>query len=159
MSKNLLDDTVASQALSLVLPMIEQAVLNPMVSGEACLFIVMMAPRRGAAPFEESVLLEHAVGDPATWQADYRSFARAKARLSWEAGLDGSVVQALRPQWLRGGDTLLWGGVCLDGIVVGVSGAHPWYDEAFALAIAAALRALAKERHALALAAGQHQAV
>jgi hypothetical protein len=35
-----------------------------------------------------------------------------------------------------------------------VSGAHPWYDEAFALAVAANLRAIAKGRHAKAVAEG-----
>jgi len=49
---------------------------------------------------------------------------------------------------------VLWGSVCLDGIVVGVSGAHPWWDEAFATAIAANLRAISKKAHADALAQG-----
>ena len=39
-----------------------------------------------------------------------------------------------------------WGGVALGGIVVGVSGAQPWFDEAFAGCIAHCLRALAKRR-------------
>jgi len=40
------------------------------------------------------------------------------------------------------------------GIVVGVSGAHPQWDEAFATAIAANLRAIAQQRHAAELAQG-----
>ena len=81
--------------------------------------------------------------DPKDWDADYRAYARAKARLSWETGRDGHVVQALEPYRLRAGDTNLWGGVALGGIVVGVSGAQPWFDEAFAGCIAHCLRALA----------------
>jgi hypothetical protein len=55
-------------------------------------------------------------------------------------------VQALEPYRLRAGDTNLWGAVALNGIVVGVSGAQPWFDEAFAGCIAHCLRALAKHR-------------
>ena len=51
-------------------------------------------------------------------------------------------------------ELLLWGAICLDGIVIGVSGAHPWYDEAFALAIAGWFRAEAKRAAAEAGAAG-----
>jgi hypothetical protein len=45
----------------------------------------------------------------------------------------------------------LWGSAVLDGIVVAASGAFPWFDEAFATALAANLRAIAKQRHAAAL--------
>jgi hypothetical protein len=38
----------------------------------------------------------------------------------------------------------LWGSAVVDGIVVGVSGANPWYDEAFAGTVAMCLRAIAK---------------
>jgi hypothetical protein len=79
-------------------------------------------------------------------------FARAKARQAWLHGMDTHRLQALQPHRLRVGDVAVWGAVCLDGIVVGVSGAHPWYDEAFATMIAASLRALVKEA-----AARQHE--
>ena len=126
------------------------------VCGSGFLYIVVMDP--GLAPgdvdFADAVLVEHAIGDRTRWDADYAGFARAKARLSWGHARDSHEVQALRTAQLRPGDSLLWGGVCLDGIVVGVSGAHPWYDRAFATAIAANLAALAQSRHARALAAG-----
>lgn len=38
------------------------------------------------------------------------------------------------------------GAVAIDGIVVGVSGAQPWFDEAFAGSVALFLRAMAKRR-------------
>ena len=60
-------------------------------------------------------------------------------------------MQGQHAHRLRAGDSLLGGGVWLDGIVVAVSGAFDWYDEAFALAIAAQLRAVARSRHASAL--------
>ena len=142
------DADTARQALQMVLPMIEPQISRPAVVGSGFLFIVVMDPaiRPGDAPFEQAILLEHAVGDRTRWDADYAAFARAKAKASWEHGLDGSRLQALQPHRLREGDTLLWGAVCLDGIVVGVSGAHAPFDEAFATAIAGCLRALAKQR-------------
>jgi hypothetical protein len=151
------DEAAAREAVAMALPMIEQALCSTDVSGTGFLCIVVLDP--GLTPanarFEEAVLLEHAIGDPARWDADYAAFARAKARLSWQHGSDTQAVQSSVPHRLRTGDTLLCGGVCLDGIVVGVSGAFPWYDEAFAVAVAANLRAIAKRRHAEALGAGK----
>ena len=146
------DARAAREAVDLALPMIEQAIRDPAVCGAGFLCIVVMDPALGVrdARFEDAILLEHAIGDRARWDADYAAYARAKARLSWCAAVDGQHVQALAPHRLREGDTLLWGGVVLDGIVVGVSGAQPWFDEAFATCVAANLRAIAKRRHAAA---------
>ncbi len=137
----------------MALPMIDAAVADREISGGGFLHIVIMDPALGPAhaSFESAVLLEHSIGDPTKWDADYAAFARAKARLSWTSGLDGKAIQAARPHMLRQGDSLLWGSVCLDGIVVGVSGAHPWFDEAFATSVAASLRAFATQRHMAAL--------
>lgn len=134
---------VARLALDRALPGIAAQVADPEVCGTGFLHIVLMDPGLppSAASFEEAILLEHSIGDPALWDADYAAFARAKARLSWRHGTDGHVLQSRYPQLLLPGDTLLWGGVCLDGIVVGVSGAHAWYDEAFGSMVAAWLRA------------------
>jgi hypothetical protein len=73
--------------------------------------------------------------------------------------VDAHLVQASRAHALAEGDSLLWGAVCLDGIVVGVSGAFPWYDEAFAITVAGNLRAVAKARAETARAAGALRAV
>lgn len=150
------DEASANEAVAMALPMIEAALRDPAVSGTGFLCIVVLDPGMSPAHarFDEAVLVEHAVGDRHRWDADYAAFARAKARLAWESGLDGHRLQAALPHRLVEGDSLLWGGVCLDGIVVGVSGAFPWWDEAFATAVAANLRAIAKRRHAEAIAAG-----
>lgn len=138
----------ARQAVALAAPMLEEARADRDVVGSGFLYVVIMDPARSPAgcAFEDAVLYEHAVGDPSRWDADYAAFARAKAKLSWRTGLDGDVVQACQPHRLRSGDTLLRGAVCLDGIVVAVSGAFPAFDEAFAGSVALCLRALA--RHA-----------
>lgn len=146
----------AHLALARVLPLIEAQLQDPQVSGTGFLHIVLMDPGRppGTSTFEQAIVLEHSIGEPARWDADYAKFARAKALLSWRHQMDGHVLQARHPQWLQAGDTMLWGGVCLDGIVVATSGAQPWYDEAFGLALAGYLRAEIKRLAAGHAAAG-----
>lgn len=141
-----IDRQAAEKAVRLSLPMIEEAMKLKEVGESGFLYIVVMDPVRTPAisSFEEAILYEHAVGDRTQWDADYGAFARAKALMAWRTGLDGHLVHELRPQLLAAGDTVLWGSVALDGIVVGVSGAQPWYDEAFAGTVAMCLRALAK---------------
>jgi hypothetical protein len=157
MGSHFADADAARQAVALALPMIEHAMRDRTVCGSGFLYIVVMDPALGPAEahFDDAILLEHAIGVRENWDADYGAFARAKARLSWEHGMDSHRLQIAGAHRLRSGDSLLWGSVCLDGIVVGVSGAFAWYDEAFATAIAANLRALAKQRQAEAVAAGQ----
>jgi hypothetical protein len=131
----------------MALPMMEAGRQDRRVVGSGFLHIVVLDP--GHAPahavFHEAILFEHSMGDPAQWDADYGAFARAKAELSWQTGMDSHRAQALSPHLLCAGDTTLWGSVWLDGIVVGVSGAFPWFDEAYAGTIALLIRALAKE--------------
>jgi hypothetical protein len=147
----------ARRAVDLALPMIEPALREPGVCGSGFLVIVVMDPALTPADcrFDDAVLLEHCIGNRERWDADYAAFARAKARLSWHSGLPSREVQGGRAHALRAGDSLLWGSVCLDGIVVGVSGAEAWWDEAFATAVAANLRALAMGAHASARATGR----
>lgn len=141
-----IDRHAAEKAIGLVMPMIEAAMQITEVGESGFLYIVVMDPllTPERASFEEAILYEHAVGDREKWDADYAAFARAKARVAWRTGMDGHLVQELRPHMLTARDTVLWGSVVVDGIVVSVSGANPWYDEAFAGTVAMSLRALAK---------------
>lgn len=156
MGSHFANAAAARQAVDLTLPMIERAMQDPAVCGSGFLYIVVMDPALtpANASFEDAILIEHAIGDRSKWDADYAGFARAKARLSWEHGVGSHAVQTGGAHRLREGDSLLWGSAVVDGIAVGVSGAEAWYDEAFATAIAAALRAVAKGRHAAAVGAG-----
>lgn len=143
----------ARRALDMALPMLQACAQDRAIVGSGFLYIVVMDPAaqsRDGVAFADAVLLEHAVGDRGAWDADYAAFARAKAELTWREGDDGRVLHALRPHALRAGDSLLAGAVCLDGIVVACSGAFDGYDEAFATAIAANLRAIARQRYAAA---------
>jgi hypothetical protein len=144
------DAALAREAVERVLPMLSKAMKDREVSGMGFGAITVLNPRilaGGQACFEDAILLEHAIGDRRKWDADYARFARAKARLSWESGCDSRLMQA-RPHLLKAGERPLGGAVAFDGLVVAVSGAQPWYDEAFALALAAMLRALAQREQA-----------
>lgn len=136
----------AEKAVQLSLPMIHEAMKLKEVGESGFLYIVVMDPLRRPenSSFEEAILYEHSVGDREKWDADYAGFARAKARVAWRTGLDSHLVQELRPHLLAAGDTVLWGSAVVDGIVVGVSGANPWFDEVFAGSVAMWLRGLAK---------------
>lgn len=141
-----IDREAAKKAVAMSLPLIHEAMKLKEVGESGFLYIVIMDPllRPENSSFEEAILHEHAVGDREKWDADYAAFAHAKARVAWRTGLDGHVVQELKPHLLTARDTVLWGSIAMDGIVVGVSGANPWYDEAFAGTVAMCLRAVAK---------------
>jgi hypothetical protein len=151
------DAAAARAALQLALPLIEPLLARPAVCGSGCAHVVVMDPALGPqdAGFDQAVLLDAPLGDASRRDADYAGFARAKARLAWRSGRDGRALQALSPQALRPGDSLLAGAVVHAGIVVAVSGAQPAWDEAIATTIAACLLAQARQRWADAQAAGQ----
>jgi hypothetical protein len=136
----------AEAAVRMSLPMIDEAMKRSEVGESGFLYLIIMDPALTPvnAAFEDAILYEYAIGDKTKWDADYAEFARAKARIAWRTGLDGHVVQEQRPFLLTAKDTVLWGSVVVDGIVVSSSGAHPWYDEAFAGTVAMCLRAIAK---------------
>jgi hypothetical protein len=143
----LVDAEMAKHAVQLCLPSIDASMQSQEAGASGFLYIVIMRP--GFTPahgsFSDAILYEHAVGDTSKWDADYGHFARGKAELSWRTGMDTHSVQQHKPYLLQQGDSLLWGGVVTHGITVAVSGADPWFDEAFAGSIAMFLRALAKQ--------------
>jgi hypothetical protein len=147
-----LDRQAAERAVQMSLPLIHEAMKYKEVGESGFLYLVVMDPVRTPviSTFEEAILYEYSVGDESKWDADYAGFARAKARVAWRNGMDSHLVQELRPYMLTERDTVLWGSVVVDGIVVGASGANPWYDEAFAGTVAMCLRAIAKANAAAA---------
>jgi hypothetical protein len=143
----LVDADLARHAVQLCLPTINASMESREAGASGFLYIVIMRP--GFTPahgsFADAILYEHAVGDTSKWDADYGHFARGKAELSWRTGMDTHLVQQQKPYLLAEGDSLLWGGVVTHDIIVAVSGADPWFDEAFAGSVAMFLRALAKK--------------
>lgn len=144
----LADVSAARAALEFVMPMIQTGIDQRRVGESGFLYIVIMDPalRPEDCRFEDAILHEHAVGDRCAWDADYALYAREKARVCWCHGRCGHELRVCSPHLLSKTQTGVWGGVWLDGIAVGVSGADPWFDEAIGFSVAASLRAIAKQR-------------
>lgn len=121
------------QAIALATPSIELAMREPRFGDSGFLHLVVMRP--GSSPasgkFADCILHEHSFGDRAKWDADYASFARAKAEHSWRSGSDNPK-----------------GAVWLDGLVVGASGAFEPFDRAYAGMVAQLMRAIARQEAA-----------
>ena len=141
------DQITARHAVELCLPMIDAAMGSREAGASGFLYIVIMKP--GFTPadgsFQDAILYEHAVGDTSKWDADYGMYARGKAEVSWRTGVDSDIARQCKPYLLAEGDSTLCGGVVLHDMVVAVSGADPWFDEAFAGAVIMCLRALTKK--------------
>ncbi|MCI3950769.1 MAG: hypothetical protein K0R53_266 [Burkholderiales bacterium] len=146
-SEHDIDREMGRRALAFVAPLFEQAVTDTAVGQSGVLYAIVMNPTRryGECDFEEAVLVERAFGKPRdAWDADYAEYARKKARVSWQTGLD-SGGEGTATCWAREGHgSPLAGGLVVDGIVAAVSGADPAYDEVLAGAIALSLRAIIK---------------
>lgn len=142
------DRDAAAQAVQLARPMLERSLANVSVGESGFLHVVIMNPLATPADsdFSHAILYEESIGNPEEWDADYGAYARGKARLSWRTGLSSHEVLALKPHLLQAKDALVWGSVCQEGIVVAVSGANPWFDEAFARSIAALFKAIVQGR-------------
>lgn len=147
----LLDAALVARAFDLAAASIERVLVQPRASGERLLHVVVLDPQVvPPAPFEGVVLAERSFGQPPPWQADYRSFALAKARLAWRLQRDTRWVHQQAPHLLVGGDTTLWGSCWRDGLVVAASGAQPWFDEACSELVASLIVALARGGQAVA---------
>jgi hypothetical protein len=124
------DRDTARTAVELVLPLIEAAMREPRYGDSGFLHIVVMDPERtpdNVGSFEDAILYEHSVGDRAKWDADYAWYARGKTERSWRDRADNPK-----------------GAACVDGIVVGCSGAFEPFDCAYAAAVAHSARALVR---------------
>jgi hypothetical protein len=139
---------LARRAVTLALPMLVASLEDPGVGESRCMHIVVLDPckRFGSCAFEDAILYEHSLPSREKWDADYAYYAREKARLTWRTQIDSGQVMDRAPHLLLSGDTVLAGGIVLDGIVVAASGANGWYDEAFARSVASLMRAAAREK-------------
>lgn len=138
----------ALAACALLRPMLEGSLQDAAIAPSGCLHAVIMDPALSPRDccFEAAILHELSLPDRSRWDADYAAYARAKARVSWETGVDGSLLHTCEPYRLRLGDTNLRGAVIDHGLIVAVSGALPWFDEALAGCIAYCLRGFALQQ-------------
>lgn len=101
------------------------------------LHVVVLNP---CVPFAEEadlpILFEHSIGERSDWDKwdskTFDDFARAKAMMSWRTGKSSREVVLTTPQLLIPGDTSLWGSAVIDGVICGISGVQPYFDEMFA---------------------------
>ncbi|OHA19337.1 MAG: hypothetical protein A3C08_01555 [Candidatus Taylorbacteria bacterium RIFCSPHIGHO2_02_FULL_47_18] len=91
-------------------------------------------------PAQAHVLYEHSVGKE-IWSAKYDEIAQCKAQQLWHDRNDD--ITDVKPHLLFTGDTVYWGGVKRDGIVVACSGVQPWFDKMISGMIADVLIGLA----------------
>ncbi len=146
-----LTEEVASKAVALVV----DGLIEPMMQRDEVrrphLHIVVLDPTitlAGGYTFEDAILYEWSIGPTGDWQHPYREIARKKAEQTWRTGLPSRVVQQLAPHLYVEEDTLFAGSVNHLGIIVACSGVEDYFDEGFAMAIAAMLWALVKQRDA-----------
>lgn len=102
-------------------------------------------PRNPDKTAKEDMFLIAHFGDKGAWENDYEDIAISKAEKSIRTGRNSAE---LAPHYLLDSDTVFWGSVVLDDIVVACSGVEPYYDEMFSMWIAATVKALAKKRFA-----------
>ncbi len=122
---------LAERAVEMAAPLIEAAMRDERFGDSGFLHVVVIDPAAsGDSDFASALLHERSFGgDRSTWDADYAAYARGKARASWEARADNPK-----------------GAVCVDGLVVGASGAFEPFDQAYAGAVAMCLRALTRQQ-------------
>ncbi len=137
----------AQQALeafdAFVKPGIKEAMFNKHLN-RAHMHVVVLKP---GVPFQEDadlpILFEKSFGDVEDWQKwdgkSFKEFAYGKARLSWRTGLSSREVVLTKPHLLLPGDCRLWGSSVYGGVVTGVSGVQPFFDEMFATMTSAAM--------------------
>ena len=148
-SERYIDHEAGRQALALVASLLERGATDPAIGQSGVVYAVVMHParRHGTYSFEDAILIEQSFGKArSAWDADYADFARKKAKASWLTGEESGSDRAAEFWRKESGTAPLGGGVALEGIVVGVSGADPVYDEALAGAIAMSLRAALRMR-------------
>lgn len=127
-----------------VLPGIQHAIQENHVNRRH-LHVTVLNP---CVPFTEGnhrlpILFEYSIGDKAEWESwhgrTFDDFARGKAMISWRTGLSSREVVLTKPHLLRPGDVNLWGSSVYGGMVTGVSGVQPHFDEMFANMTSAAM--------------------
>jgi hypothetical protein len=148
-SERYIDREAGRQAVAFVAPLLARAATDHAIGQSGVVYVVIMNPARthGERSFEDAILTEQAFGKPREeWDADYAQYARSKAQASWRLGVASGDERAARYWTELGHAAPLAGGMVVEGITVGVSGADPAYDEALAGAIALSLRAILELR-------------
>ena len=142
MDKDILTPDLVEMAIEHVVPNIEQfmfdqckrADLAIVVTGTAAFF-----PARDVMNDRQvdASCITAEIRNSDSWEHPFDKIARSKAQISARTGRSTAEV---RPHHRLEDDTVWWGSVVLDDIVVACSGVEPWFDEMFSMWIAATIR-------------------
>jgi len=130
----------SQQFISIIAPEVKR-LADVNIIKRASLALVLLDPSVPYAPGEKLPILFSGGVKDEPWAKPYDEFAQAKAMISWRTGLSSRVVQQTMPHLVESGDTVWWGSVVLDGLIVAASGVMPEHDEMLALYFAGACRA------------------
>ena len=148
MSYGILTPGLVQEAYEMVYPLIEATLANRAKRQHLAIVVTATSAILETdtnKSFQENCLFTASIGEEKKWEYEYDVIALSKAEKSARTG-KGSAE--LAPHYLIDGDTIYWGSVVLDDIVVACSGVEPYYDELFSMWIASAIKALAKKRFA-----------
>lgn len=144
----LLDESTAKKAVEMVLPAIMRAIAA-LTFKRRHLHIVICDPAflpSDATPEwqwrNNGIVYQHSLQDDDEWEHPYDTIALSKTYLSWRYGMPTQILQSRCPHLLTSGDTIYFGSAVCDGLVVGVSGVQPWFDQMVAAWVLEACRAL-----------------
>jgi len=123
-----------------VRPSIQHAINKENVN-KSHMHVVVLQP---GVPYVEGadlpILFEVSFGEMEDWEVkSYKECAYGKARLSWRTGLSSREVVLTKPHLLLPGDCRLWGSSVYGGVVTGISGVQPFFDEMFATMTSSAM--------------------
>jgi len=126
-----------------VRPSIQHAMHKEHVN-KSHMHVVVLQP---GVPYVEGadlpILFEVSFGDSSDWEKwdgkSYKEFAYGKAHLSWRTGMSSREVVLTKPHLLLPGDCRLWGSSVYGGVVTGISGVQPFFDEMFATMTSSAM--------------------
>jgi len=147
LSKGILDSSVAKQAFEILLPLIKETLKNRCKRQHLAIVVsatiaINTDHKIGFSTFKKECYLIESIGDHSEWEHDYTKIALSKAEKSARTG---KSTAELAPHYLIRSDTIYWGSVVIDDIVVACSGVEPYYDEMFSGWIAITIKALCKE--------------
>lgn len=143
----LLTPDVAKRAIDMIWPSVSE-LIDDHTFKRSDLHIVI-ARRTGFAydeeAFQADILHRYDIGDRDKWEAPFDEIAYRKCFQSWRSGLSTHEIQTQAPHLLEVGDTVYFGSVVSDGIVVACSGIQPYFDEMISSWVLAAIKALCKQ--------------
>ena len=141
----LLDKSLATNAIGLVLPTIKKAMREGVVKRRHLAIVIV--DNEICEPI--SPLVEYFIGGKKNWKHPYDKIAWDKIHLSIRTGFDSGYVISQAPQLLLDYDPPYAGSVADEGFIVACSGVQSYFDEMFARMIAAACKALCQEKMAI----------